>query len=44
MIRMTRCKAMAVGIGFNGAETNCGIQCTHFRHPTDEQLQHRYIF
>ena len=18
--------------------------CTHFRHPTDEQLQHRYIF
>ena len=25
MIRMTRCKTMAVGIGFNGAETNCGI-------------------
>ena len=29
-------------IGFNGAETNCGI-APHFRHPTDEQLQHRYI-
>jgi len=27
-------KCSAVGIGFNGAETNCGI----------EQLQHRYIF
>ena len=25
MIRMTRCRTMTVGIGFNGAETNCGI-------------------
>ena len=25
MIRMTRFKTMTVGIGFNGAETNCGI-------------------
>ena len=30
-------------IGFNGAETNCRI-AQNFRHPTDEQLQHRYIF
>lgn len=29
-----------VGIGFNEAETNCGIICTHSRHPTEE---HRYI-
>ena len=26
---------------FNSAETNLW-NCTHFRHPTDEQLQHRY--
>ena len=31
----------AIGIGFNGAETNNNIlwNCTHFRHPTDEQLR-----
>ena len=27
-----------IGIGFNGAETNCGI-AQSFRHPTDEQLR-----
>ena len=32
-----------IGIGFNGAETNCNY-CTHFRHPTDEQLGHVDIF
>ena len=31
-------KCSAIGIGFNGAE------CTHFRHPTDEQLGHVDIF
>ena len=30
-------KCSTIGIGFNGAKTN-------FKHPTDEQLQHGYIF
>ena len=29
-------------MGFNGAETNCGI--SHFRHPTDGQLRNVDIF
>ena len=33
----------AIGIGFNGAETNCG-NCTHFRHPNDEQWRHVDIY
>ena len=37
-----------VGIRFNGAETNRQTKllwnCTDFRHPTDQQLQHSYIF
>ena len=31
------------GIGFNGAEKKLW-NCTHFRHPTDEQLRHVDIF
>ena len=37
-------KCSAIGIGFNGAETNKLWNCTHFRHPTDEQLGHVDIF
>ena len=36
-------KCFAIGIAFNGAETNYGI-ARIFRHPTDEQLGHLDIF
>ena len=32
------------GIGFNGAETNCGIAHILGIRPTDEQLNKQYIF
>ena len=36
-------KCSAIGVGFNGAETNYGI-ARIFRYPTDEQLGHVDIF
>ena len=33
----------AIVIGFNGAETNCGI-ARDFKDPTDEQLRHVDIY
>ena len=35
---------LRIGIGFDGAETNCGIARINFRHPTDEQLRQLDIF
>ena len=38
-------KCSAIGIGFNGAETNCGIaRILGMVDPTDEQLGHVDIF
>ena len=36
-------KCSAIGIGFDGAENKLW-NCTHFRHPTNEQLRHVDIF